>query len=93
MADRAATYLALGMIACWTQPVATAMDSSRTAFRTATETGSLSIACYSILITLFVLLLRNDPLDSVWRESERGLHFTRKAGFRNIADMFRGHAC
>jgi len=87
MADRAATYLALGMIACWTQPVATAMDFSRTAIRTATETGSLSIACYSILITLFVLLLRNDPLDSVWRESERGLHFTRKAGFRNIADM------
>jgi PAS domain S-box-containing protein len=32
------------------------------------------------------LLLRNDPLDAVWRESERGLDFVRKAGFRDIAD-------
>jgi signal transduction histidine kinase/PAS domain-containing protein len=32
------------------------------------------------------LLLRNDPLDAVWRESEKGLDFIRKAGFRDMAD-------
>jgi hypothetical protein len=33
-----------------------------------------------------ILILRNDPLDAVWRESERGLDFVRKAGFRDVAD-------
>ena len=88
IADRASTYLAMGMVACWTQPIATALDFCRAAFRTGTETGNLSMACYSMMITVFVLLLRNDPLDAVWRESERGLYFTRKAGFRDVADMF-----
>src|SRR6266853_6289629 len=32
------------------------------------------------------LLVRNDPLDVVWRESERGLDFVRKARYRDIAD-------
>src|SRR5260370_3271822 len=32
------------------------------------------------------LLMRNDPLDAVWRESERGLDFVRKARVRDIAD-------
>jgi PAS domain S-box-containing protein len=33
-----------------------------------------------------VLILRNDPLDAVWRESEKSLDFVRKAGFRDMAD-------
>jgi len=33
-----------------------------------------------------ILLLRNDPLDVVWRESEKSLDFVRKAGFRDMAD-------
>src|SRR6202171_1686618 len=32
------------------------------------------------------LLLRNDPLDAVWRESEKSLTFVRKAGPRDMAD-------
>src|SRR5260370_7021480 len=35
------------------------------------------------------LLVRNDPLDGVWRESEMALEFIRKAGFRDIADIIR----
>jgi len=35
------------------------------------------------------LLVRNDPLDGVWRESEMALEFVRKAGFRDIADIIR----
>jgi hypothetical protein len=51
-----------------------------------TETGDLTYACYSMCQSVHGLLLRNDPLDAVWRESERGLDFVRKAGFRDIAD-------
>jgi PAS domain S-box-containing protein len=32
------------------------------------------------------LLLRNDPLDAVWRESEKSLDFFRNAGFRDVVD-------
>src|SRR6202171_2503021 len=32
------------------------------------------------------LLLRNDPLDAVWRESEKSLAFVRKAGPGDMAD-------
>ena len=31
------------------------------------------------------LLLRNDPLDAVWRESEKSLDFVRKAGTNDVA--------
>ena len=33
------------------------------------------------------LLLRNDPLDAVWRESEMALDFARRAKFRDVADL------
>jgi PAS domain S-box-containing protein len=36
--------------------------------------------------TIADLLVRNDPLDAVWREAERGLDFVRKARYRDIAD-------
>ena len=33
------------------------------------------------------LLLRNDPLDVVWRESEMALDFARRAKYDDVADM------
>ena len=87
----------MGIVAVWTQPIATAIDFTRTAFRTATETGDLTYACYSISQAVANLLLRNDPLDAVWRESEMALEFARRARFhadvivsqqRFIAAMF-----
>ena len=42
------------------------------------ETGDLTFACYSMFQSVCSLLLRNDPLDAVWRESERRLDFVRK---------------
>src|SRR6267142_99316 len=76
----------MGIAALWTQPIATAIDFNRMAFRTATETGDLTSACYSMFRSVSILLLRNDPLDVVWRESEKSLDFLRKAGFRDMAD-------
>src|SRR5258708_29975527 len=76
----------MGIVALWTQPIATAVDFHRVDFRTATETGDLPSACYGMFRSVSILLLRNDPLDVVWRESEKSLDFVRKAGFRDMAD-------
>ena len=76
--------MALGAI--WTQPIATAIDFNQAVFRTAIETGDLTYACYSMIQSVTYALLRNDPLDAVWRESETALDFARKAKFRDVAD-------
>ncbi len=87
IAYRAKVHYAMGIVAPWTQPITTAIDFMRAAFRTATETGDLTFACYSMERSVTGLLLRNDPLDAVWRESENSLDFARKAKFRDMADV------
>jgi PAS domain S-box-containing protein len=87
IAYHAKIYLAMEMVAVWTQPIATAIDFNRTAFRIAIETGDLTFACYSVCHACTDLLQRGDPLDAVWSESEAGLDFARKARFRDIADL------
>src|SRR5712672_2317469 len=79
-------YTSMGLLALWTQPITTAIDFNRAACRTATETGDLTSACYCMVRSDSGLLLRNDPLDVVWRESEKSLDFVGKAGFRDMAE-------
>jgi PAS domain S-box-containing protein len=86
IAYQAKAYRVTTRVAFWTQPIATAIDFNRLAFRTAIETGDLTSACFSMDRSVTVLILRNDPLDAVWRESEKSLDFVRKAGFRDMAD-------
>jgi PAS domain S-box-containing protein len=76
----------MALVAGWTQPISSAIDFYRSAFRTAIETGDLTVACFSLIQTVSFLLMRNDPLDAVWRESEIALDFARKARFLDIAD-------
>src|SRR5467141_1292334 len=83
---RAKAYRSVGIAALWTQPITTALDFNRAAFRAASETGDLTYACYSVDRAVLILLLRNDPLDAVWRESESGLDFAQKAGYGGVAD-------
>jgi PAS domain S-box-containing protein len=87
LADQAKVHIAMGRVAFWTQPIASALDFHRSAFRTATETGDLTTACYSMYQSVTCLLERDDALDGVWRESERALDFLRKARFRDTADL------
>ena len=82
-------HFAMGMVAFWTQPIATAIDFMRATFRTAIETGDLTFACYGMFQSVNGLLLRNDPLDAVWRESEIGLDFAREAKYGDAADIIR----
>jgi PAS domain S-box-containing protein len=79
-------YYTMGQVAAWTQPIATAIDFHRAAFRAATGTGDLTTACYSAFELSRGPLLRGDPLDAVWHESEQTLDFVRKARYHDMAD-------
>jgi len=47
IAHQGKAYNSMGLAAPWTQPITTAIDFNRAAFRTATGTGDLTSACYS----------------------------------------------
>jgi predicted ATPase/signal transduction histidine kinase len=80
-------YHEVAPVSLWTQPITSAIELRRGVTRTATETGDLTYACYSMHQSITGLLLRNDPLDAVWRESEMALDFARRAKFRDVADL------
>jgi PAS domain S-box-containing protein len=86
-ADQAKIYHTMGTVTPWTQPVSSAIDFMRASFRIAIETGDLTYACYGMTPCIAGLLLRNDPLDAVWRESEMALEFTRRAKYADVADI------
>jgi PAS domain S-box-containing protein len=90
-AYHAKVHHAMALAAQWTHSITTAIDFNRATIRTAIETGDLTFACYSMCQCVHELLLRNDPLDVVWRESEKSLDFVRKAGFRDMADAIVSH--
>jgi PAS domain S-box-containing protein len=77
---------ATGIAAFWTQPMATSIDFVRASFRSALESGDLTYACYAMYHIVTLLLLRNEPLDSVWREAEIARDFVRDAKFRDMED-------
>ena len=87
IAYQASVHSAMGSIAFWTQPIATAIDFNWAAIRSATQTGDLKFVCFSMTQCVIGLLLRSDPLDAVWRATERGLDLVQKAGFRDAADI------
>jgi PAS domain S-box-containing protein len=81
----ARVYGAMQLVSVWTQPIATSIDFIRASYRAASESGDLAGACYSMDQSVTKFLLRNDPLDAVWRESEKGLDFVRKARYQDLA--------
>ena len=90
-ASRPKVELSMALTSVWTQPIAAAVDTIRSAHRAALEGGDLTIACYSLHHLLVDLLLRGDSLDEIWRESEHALEFVRKAGFRDVAQIVVAH--
>jgi PAS domain S-box-containing protein len=85
---RAKVKDATAIAAFWTHPLATAIDFVRASLRSAIETGDLTYACYGMLHIVMLLLVRNDPLDAVWRESEVVIDFLHKSKFRDMEDSF-----
>jgi predicted ATPase/signal transduction histidine kinase/GAF domain-containing protein len=80
-------YHAMGLAAFWTEPLTSVIEFRQATTRTATDRGDLTFACYGMHQTITYLLMRNDPLDAVWRETEFALHFARTAKFRDVADL------
>ncbi len=86
-ANRGTVHATFGTVAAWTKPIGTVIDFYRTGIPAAIETGSITEACFSLSLLLTYLLLRSDPLDVVWRESEVALSFVRKAKYHDVADI------
>jgi predicted ATPase/signal transduction histidine kinase len=89
IANRPKVYHAMGTVAFWTHPTGTAIDFMRATYRAAIETGDLTFACYGMYQSVMGPLLRNDPLDEVWRESEMALNFARESKYGEAADIVR----
>ncbi|WP_167760302.1 trifunctional serine/threonine-protein kinase/ATP-binding protein/sensor histidine kinase [Paraburkholderia pallida] len=87
LAYRAKVQDATAIAAFWTHPLETSIDFIRATLRTATGTGDLTYACYGMLHIIMLLLMRNDPLDSVWRESEIARDFVHKSKFGDIEEI------
>jgi len=86
-AYKAKAYLGMEHLLLWIEPISTAIEFTRLAFRAGIETGDLSYASYSCEHLVTDLLLQGVQLDEVWRESQNGLEFHRKVKFRDVADM------
>ena len=85
--ERAQVYLAAGVNALWTQPVGAAIAFMRAHFHVASDTGDLITACNNWVGLIGARLLQGAPLDAVWRETERGLDFVRKASYQDDVNV------
>jgi len=86
VAYKSKAYFTIARVVIWTRSVAVALDLIEAAFRAALEAGDLTYACYCCAYIITHPLLRGDRLDDVWRESEKCLHFVRKAKFRDYEE-------
>lgn len=92
IASQAKVYVSMTTVAFWALPIATAIDFTRATSRAVIETGDPTFACYGIFHSVAGLLLRNEPHDTVWRESEMALDFARKAKYGDAVDTIGSHA-
>jgi PAS domain S-box-containing protein len=89
IAYHATVYNSMAQVAFWTQPIASAIDFMRATSRAAIEMGDSTYLCYGMFQLVNGLLLRNDPLDAVWRESEMAISVAREAKFGDAEGVFR----
>jgi PAS domain S-box-containing protein len=89
VASQGKAYASAALAGAWTQAIATAIDFDRKAIRAAIEAGDLTVACLGMYRSITDMLVRNDALDSVWRESEMALDFARRARYRDVEDIVR----
>ena len=87
VAYQAKVQYAMGIVSAWTRPIAS-RDRLSTGGHSQRDRDRGSRLCFlQHARTVNDLLVRNDPLDAVWRESEQALDFIRRAKYRENADM------
>ena len=89
VASQGEAFASAALAGAWTQAIAIAIDFDRKAIRAAIEAGDLTVACLGMYRSITDMLVRNDALDSVWRESEMALDFVRRARYRDVEDIVR----
>ena len=90
ISHRAKALQSLEVMSLWTASAAAGLDTARSAFQAAVETGDIATACYVCDHIVTDLLLCGAPLEEVEREAERALAFVRGAKFRDIVDVIVG---
>jgi predicted ATPase/signal transduction histidine kinase len=90
IANRASVLVRLGYVAGFTQPIENALESSRRSITAGIEAGSPVWANYGLFLSLTYRLLRGDPLDLVWQESEMALEVAKKARYEDAVAVFAG---
>ncbi|KQV78132.1 AAA family ATPase [Rhizobium sp. Root1220] len=76
-----------GLAAAWTEPLPSALDWLRTAFRGGVEAGDLYYACFEASVIVLHVFLSGQNLEDVDGECAQALEFARKTGFRAGADL------
>jgi len=84
---KARAYLVASVTSAWTQPFNVTIDLRRGVFQAGVETGDLSQACNAFVGFVTTHLLQGVSLDTVWRESEKGLEFSRKTKYQDAVDV------
>jgi PAS domain S-box-containing protein len=82
---------AMGLISSWLEPIGVSIEHYRRAFHTGVETGDLFWAGYTAAQLIALSLIRGDPLDEVWQETEDFLAFNRRTRYGLAADLMLSH--
>ena len=85
--NEAKSYVCMEQVSLWTQPITTAIEFVRLAFRTCINNHDLTYACFCCNHLVTDLLLQGVDLEEVWRESQKGLEFVLKVGLHDTADV------
>jgi PAS domain S-box-containing protein len=85
--NEAKAFVCMEQISLWTEPITTAVDFIRLAFRTCINNHDLTYACFCCNHLVTDLLLQGVDLEEVWRESQKGLEFVRRVRSRDTADV------
>ncbi|HUN77126.1 MAG TPA: AAA family ATPase [Steroidobacteraceae bacterium] len=88
IANRASILVRFAYVSGFTQPIDKAIESSRRSITAGIETGSPVWANYGVILCLTYRLLRGDPLDLVWHESEMALEVAQKARYEDAVALF-----
>jgi PAS domain S-box-containing protein len=88
IANRSSILVRLGFVSGFTQPIENAIESSRRSISAGIETGSTVWAAYGLILSLTYRLLRGNPLDLVWHESEMAVEFAQKARYEDAVALF-----
>jgi PAS domain S-box-containing protein len=85
-AYQAKALYSLHMLSLWNRPISAALETIESVFLACVKTGDVTIACYACNHMVNDRLERGDHLDEVLRETERGLTYVEKVGYRIVQD-------